>query len=259
MARKKTNIEPEVASTYSEAKDFEFVQQDASIHDQKFSTKPTTYFKDAMKRFVKNRSSVVAGCILFVLIAMAIIVPVANKNDITTPSATQSYLPPKWFDGDLNGFFDGTGRVENVVLNQNGEIPAESDYEPYAIIGGIETTQSYSSTWTTAVRNYGKNGALRIGNGSENDEAGNFLPSESGIISSSVTISLSDEALSYKVNFYPDAAGSENSDEGHLYTYLGFAIPAANSDTSTDEPEITVYADEEEGTGEGEEGEEDDW
>ena len=257
MARKKTNIEPEAASAYSEAKDFEFVQQDASIHDQKFSTKPTTYFKDAMKRFVKNRSSVVAGCILFVLIAMAIIVPVANKNDITTPSATQSYLPPKWFDGDLNGFFDGTGRVENVVLNQNGEIPAESNYESYAIIGDIETTQSYSSTWTTAVRNYGKNGALRIGNGSENDEAGNFDSAPSGIISPSVTIFLSDESLSYKANFY-EGASRKNSDEGHLYTYLGFAIPAANSGTSTDEPEITVYADEEEGTGEGEEGEEDD-
>ena len=258
MARKKTNIEPEAASTYSEAKDFEFVHQDASIHDQKFSTKPTTYFKDAMKRFVKNRSSVVAGCILFVLIAMAIIVPVANKNDINNPTATQSYLPPKWFDADLNGFFDGTGRVENVVLDQSGNVPAESDYESYAIIGEIEKTPSYSSTWTTAVRNYGKNGALRIGNGSDFDEAGNFLSSESGIISSSVTISLSDAALSYKVNFYPDAANSQNSDEGHLYTYLGFAIPNANSGSSTDEPEITVYADEEEGTGEGEEGGEDD-
>lgn len=253
MARKKTNIEPEAASTYSEAKDFEFVQQDASIHDQKFSTKPTTYFKDAMKRFVKNRSSVVAGCILFVLIAMAIIVPVANKNDITTPSATQSYLPPKWFDGDLNGFFDGTGRVENVVLDQFDNLPADSNYESYAIIGEIDKSESYSSTWTTAVKNYGKNGALRIGNGSENDEAGNFNSAPSGIISPSVTISLSDESLSYKANFY-EGASSQNSDEGHLYTYLGFAIPNPESGSTTDEPEVAIMAEGDESEdGEGEE------
>ena len=253
MARKKTNIEPEAASTYSEAKDFEFVQQDASIHDQKFSTKPTTYFKDAMKRFVKNRSSVVAGCILFVLIAMAIIVPVANKNDITTPSATQSYLPPKWFDGDLNGFFDGTGRVENVVLDQFDNLPADSNYESYAIIGEIDKSESYSSTWTTAVKNYGKNGALRIGNGSENDEAGNFNSAPSGIISPSVTISLSDESLSYKANFY-EGASNQNSDEGHLYTYLGFAIPNSESGSTTDEPEVAIMAEGDESEdGEGEE------
>lgn len=253
MARKKTNIEPEAASTYSEAKDFEFVQQDASIHDQKFSTKPTTYFKDAMKRFVKNRSSVVAGCILFVLIAMAIIVPVANKNDITTPSATQSYLPPKWFDGDLNGFFDGTGRIENVVLDQFDNLPSDSSYESYAIIGEIDKSESYSSTWTTAVKNYGKNGALRIGNGSENDEAGNFNSAPSGIISPSVTISLSDESLSYKANFY-EGASSQNSDEGHLYTYLGFAIPNPESGSTTDEPEVAIMAEGDESEdGEGEE------
>ncbi len=253
MARKKTNIEPEAASTYSEAKDFEFVQQDASIHDQKFSTKPTTYFKDAMKRFVKNRSSVVAGCILFVLIAMAIIVPVANKNDITTPSATQSYLPPKWFEGDLNGFFDGTGRVENVVLDQFDNLPADSNYESYAIIGEIDKSESYSSTWTTAVKNYGKNGALRIGNGSENDEAGNFNSAPSGIISPSVTISLSDESLSYKANFY-EGASNQNSDEGHLYTYLGFAIPNSESGSTTDEPEVAIMAEGDESEdGEGEE------
>lgn len=84
------NETPEVADS-----DFAFVHQDASIHDQKFETKPTTYLKDAFKRFVKNRSSVVAGAILFVLIAMAIIVPVASQNDIDTPNGAASYLPPE--------------------------------------------------------------------------------------------------------------------------------------------------------------------
>ena len=34
------------------ADDFKLVQQDKSIHDLKFTTKPTTFFKDARHRFV---------------------------------------------------------------------------------------------------------------------------------------------------------------------------------------------------------------
>ena len=46
------------------ADDFKLVQQDKSIHDLKFTTKPTTFFKDAMKRFAKNKSSVAGAIIL---------------------------------------------------------------------------------------------------------------------------------------------------------------------------------------------------
>ena len=34
---------------------FELVNEDKKIYDQKFETKPTTYFKDALKRFAKNK------------------------------------------------------------------------------------------------------------------------------------------------------------------------------------------------------------
>ena len=33
--------------------DFEFVQRDDKIHDKAFDTKPTTFLKDAVKRFCK--------------------------------------------------------------------------------------------------------------------------------------------------------------------------------------------------------------
>ena len=44
--------------------DFKLVQADEKIHDQKFETKPTTFLKDCLKRFRKNKSSVVAAFIL---------------------------------------------------------------------------------------------------------------------------------------------------------------------------------------------------
>ena len=43
---------------------FEFAQKDAVIHDKKLATKPRGYFADAMLRFKKNKSSVVAAIII---------------------------------------------------------------------------------------------------------------------------------------------------------------------------------------------------
>ena len=36
--------------------DFELVQKDQKIHDVKFESKPTTFWKDAFRRFCKNKS-----------------------------------------------------------------------------------------------------------------------------------------------------------------------------------------------------------
>ena len=63
-----------VTSDISDA-DFVLQQADDSIHEQKFQTKPTTFLKDSLKRFRKNKSSVVAAFILGILILLAIFVP----------------------------------------------------------------------------------------------------------------------------------------------------------------------------------------
>ena len=63
----KVHSSPDVSEEITAA-DFVLAQQDKKIHDTKFETKPTTFFKDAMKRFVKNRSSVVAAGILLLVI-----------------------------------------------------------------------------------------------------------------------------------------------------------------------------------------------
>jgi hypothetical protein len=73
---KKKNPNIETANDGIEASDFRFVQKDKAIHDVKFQTKPTTFLKDAITRFVKNKSSVVAGIILSVIVLMAIFVPI---------------------------------------------------------------------------------------------------------------------------------------------------------------------------------------
>ena len=56
------------------ASDFEFAQTDKKIHDTKFESVPTTFIKDAFKRFCKNKSSVVAAFIIGILVLVGIVV-----------------------------------------------------------------------------------------------------------------------------------------------------------------------------------------
>ena len=59
--------------------DFELIQKDKKIHDAKFDTKATTFGKDALRRFVKNKSSVVAAFLIGTLLIVAILIK-ALKN-----------------------------------------------------------------------------------------------------------------------------------------------------------------------------------
>ena len=53
-----------------------FASPDRRIHDEKFKTKQVGYFKDAFRRFCKNKSSVVAAIIIIILLLYAIFVPI---------------------------------------------------------------------------------------------------------------------------------------------------------------------------------------
>ena len=46
--------------------DFQLIQADKRIMDTKLESKPTTFFRDAVRRFCKNKSSVAAAIILFI-------------------------------------------------------------------------------------------------------------------------------------------------------------------------------------------------
>ena len=61
---------------------FEFVQLDARLHDSKIETKFRSFFADAMLRFRKNKSSVVAAWILLFLIIFSIVAPMLSPYSI---------------------------------------------------------------------------------------------------------------------------------------------------------------------------------
>jgi len=106
--------------------DFELVNNSTVIKDKKLETKPTTFAKDALRRFAKNKSSVVAAVILFVLIAMAILVPIISPYDLETVKNTEAFLAPKLFEAGT-GFWDGTRSKEHVLYDAVNEVPAVSE------------------------------------------------------------------------------------------------------------------------------------
>lgn len=63
---------------------FELVNSGALIKDQKFEDKPIGYFKDAWRRFCKNKASIVAAIIIIFIVLFAIIVPFFNASGIGT-------------------------------------------------------------------------------------------------------------------------------------------------------------------------------
>ena len=104
---------------------FELVNEDVKIFDQKFDTKPTTYFKDAFKRFCKNKSSVAGAIILGILILLAIFVPMLSTYNIEDPAIKEKMLAPKLFDAGT-GFWDGTIKRENIIVNTDTKQPADT-------------------------------------------------------------------------------------------------------------------------------------
>ena len=55
--------------------DFRFASRGASLKDKKPETRPVGYFRDAWRRFKKNKASIVALCIIAFLVLFALIAP----------------------------------------------------------------------------------------------------------------------------------------------------------------------------------------
>lgn len=113
--------------------DFKPVQENRQISDKKLATKPTTFLKDALRRFCKNESSVIAAVILAILILLAIFVPWLSPHNIDVVRTPERFLAPKLFEAGT-GFWDGTRSKEHVLYDPVNEIPALSDKNTVASI-----------------------------------------------------------------------------------------------------------------------------
>lgn len=100
------------------AEKFQFVKDRDISHDKKLETKPVGYFRDAFRRFCKNKGSVVAAVIVLLLILFALIGPYATSSVYTGSYGTDidvmnyQNLLPKIFND--TGFWDGSKTETDV-------------------------------------------------------------------------------------------------------------------------------------------------
>ncbi len=125
---------------------FEFVQLNSRLHDTKLETKARGYFADAMLRFRKNKSSVVAAWILLLLVLYAFFAPIISpytvamkdNNYANSPAFVRSIADMKL------GILDGArthGSQNEASLNYWKGIGVETGYDPLIGIVG-ETSES---------------------------------------------------------------------------------------------------------------------
>ena len=116
--------------------DFELTQADKKIYDAKFETKATTFAVDAVRRFAKNKSSVVAAFLIGTLLLLAVFVPVLSPYDISEVHPAERLLLPRLFDpvkGEWTTFWNGTKIYSGIPYDAANDMPI-GDYNPNAII-----------------------------------------------------------------------------------------------------------------------------
>ncbi|MBO5779408.1 MAG: ABC transporter permease subunit [Clostridia bacterium] len=132
---------------------FEFQQLNADLHDKKLETKSRGYFADAMLRFKKNKSSVVAAWILLFLVIFSIVSPIISPNHIDDMNATFTNHPPfiKSIADKGWGIFDGAyiHESQSEMQKQKWEaIGVETGLNP--IIQVVDTStqrEKYRGRW----------------------------------------------------------------------------------------------------------------
>lgn len=124
---------------------FSFVQMDAQLHDQKLETKARSFFADAMLRFSKNKSSVIAAWILLFLVVFAILSPILSPYDVMNSAHNDTYFRnyPSYIPSiaKLNlGIMDGSkvhSSQNDAAVNYWKGIAVETGLDP---VLGVEGT-----------------------------------------------------------------------------------------------------------------------
>ena len=171
---KKQDNDFELQNLPEECRDPEITQEDfvlsetnEGVHEQRFVTKPTTFLKDSLRRFAKNKSSVVAAYILGALVLLSLIVPLCTDSEARTPFNTRlgpenkvyyMNLEPRLFT-DAGGFWDGTVQKKHVPINAQTGLPDPIYYQE----SGITNMSEPQIEYTNSANKFGFDGYFEIG------------------------------------------------------------------------------------------------
>ena len=194
--------------------DLKVIKLDTSIHDVKFKTKPTTFLKDAFKRFLKNKSSVVGAIILGILIVGAIILPEVLPGDITSTHLEELYLEPKLFPTGT-GFWDGTKRYDGFTIAYDTVNETPGGYKKNAVIeGSVETKETKINT----TNNYAFGGYINFNNTLGEGEATSLYSYPNNLEVSE------DDTITMKVVLGTEASDPSTFELGNYQIVLNYSV-----------------------------------
>ncbi len=88
--------------------DFQLVQLDEVLRDEKFEGEPIGFFKDAWIRFKSSRAAFISGIIILLIVLMSIIGPSLSEYTYREQNIEFSLLPPRIPGLEKLGIADGT-------------------------------------------------------------------------------------------------------------------------------------------------------
>ena len=135
------NLYPEIPK-----EKFAFIHKDERIHDEKLQTKSISYLGDAWLRFRKNKSSVVAFCLIVFLLLFAIITPFVSPYTVQFRDGYYKSVLPKNTLFENAGFWDGARKEKvseigyhyyNAIGQETGVPVVKKVYDDYTDVNGV--------------------------------------------------------------------------------------------------------------------------
>lgn len=102
-------------------KRFQFAQIQTDLKDEKLEGEAVGFFKDAMLRFKRNRSSVISFIVIAIIVAMAFIGPALSPYKWDEQDTSRALLPARIPGLEKIGICDGRKEINIQKANMNGE------------------------------------------------------------------------------------------------------------------------------------------
>lgn len=99
------------------AEKFELAPRDGMLSDKKLETKPVGYLRDAARRFVKNKASIVGMAVIILLLLFAFIAPLISQYEVSYTNGYYKNVYPKISTDPIVGFWDGASTEELNAAN----------------------------------------------------------------------------------------------------------------------------------------------
>lgn len=203
------NLPLEAQDPEIKKEDFKLVDNKNRSHEEKFNTKPTTFLKDSLKRFRKNKSSVVAAYILGALLLLSVIVPIVDRNDTSVAHPEITYLRPKLFNAGT-GFWDGTKKYSDIPVDISKDPQGLNKEEnwwpnPESFAPNAVSKKEFSDlTYTNNATTYGSEGYISLGYDSKLSDNIEYVEFRTATIK---------EAFDISVNHYLSSLDIYNKDK----------------------------------------------